>query len=194
MFSTRQIGNELFGLIPGLWSRWHPRYDRVGDLLWAALITAVAIVVGVAFAAFTDIYLFDFVDLDFAIYQELIPIGTVNLINALILTPIILFNAARLDYRSLPSIRSGLMRRLLLTLLISAALPVGLLGLFLMQQTQESAASSPAELTLKLSVTIVLSLLFTVVNALLLAQTVSNPLLRLAQAARLMEAGQLNTR
>ncbi len=186
-----QIGNGLFGLIPGLWSHWHPRYDRVRDLLWAALVTAVAIIVGVSFAALTDIYLFDFVDLDFAIYQELIPIGTVNLINALILTPIILFNAARLDYRSLPSIRSGLMRRLLLTLLISAALPVGLLGLFLMQQTQESAAANSGELTLKLSITIVLSLLFTVVNALLVAQTVSNPLLRLAQAARLMEAGQL---
>ncbi len=186
-----QIGNGLFGLIPGLWSRWHPRYDRLRDLLWAALITTVAILVGVTFASLTDIWLFAHVDLDFAINQELIPIGTVNLINALILTPIILFNAARLDYRSLPSIRSGLMRRLLLTLLISAALPVGLLGLFLLQQTDESAAASPAELMVKLSITIGLSLLFTVVNALLVAQTVSNPLLRLAQAAQLMKAGKL---
>ncbi|MEZ4736830.1 MAG: hypothetical protein R3E79_57850 [Caldilineaceae bacterium] len=89
----------------------------------------------------------------------------------------------------MPSIRSGLMRRLLVTLLISAA-PVGLLGLFLLQQT-ESATASPAELLLKLSITVVLTLLFTVVNALLVAQTVSRPLLRLAEAARLMEAEQL---
>lgn len=82
------------------------------------------------------------------------------------------------------------MRRLLITLLISAALPVGLLGLFLVQQTT-SAAASPAELMLKLAITIMLTLLFTVINALLVAQTVSTPLLRLTDAARLMEAEKL---
>lgn len=189
-FLNWQIGNGLFGLIPGLWARWHHRYDRIRDLLWATLVTALAILAGVTFAALTDIFLFDYVDIDFAINQELLPIGSVNLINALILTPIILFNYAHLNYRSLPSIRSGLMRRLLVTLLISAALPVGLLGLFLLQQT-ESATASPAELLLKLSITVVLTLLFTVVNALLVAQTVSRPLLRLAEAARLMEAEKL---
>lgn len=189
-FLNWQIGNGLFGLIPGLWSRWHHRYDRARDLLGATLVTAVAILAGVTLAAFTDILLFDYVDLKFAIYQELIPIGSVNLINALILTPIILFNYTHLNYRDLPSIRSGLMRRLLITLLISSALPVGLLGLFLVQQT-DSAAVSSTELMVKLAVTIVLTLLFTVINALLVAQTVSTPLLRLADAARLIEAEKL---
>lgn len=189
-FLNWQIGNGLFGLIPGLWSRWHHRHDRARDLLGATLVTAIAILAGVTLAAFTDILLFDYVDFKFAIYQELIPIGSVNLINALILTPIILFNYTHLNYRDLPSIRSGLMRRLLITLLISSALPVGLLGLFLVQQT-DSATISSTELMVKLAVTIVLTLLFTVINALLVAQTVSTPLLRLADAARLIEAEKL---
>lgn len=97
-----QIGNGLFGLVPGLWSLWYHRYDRVRDLLWAMFVTAIAILAGVTFAAFTDMLLFDYVDFNFAINQELIPIGAVNLINALILTPIILFNYTHLNYRSLP--------------------------------------------------------------------------------------------
>ncbi|MBX3010403.1 MAG: hypothetical protein KF832_02810 [Caldilineaceae bacterium] len=189
-FLNWQIGNGIFGLIPGLWSRWQPRYDRTRDLLAALGVTTVAIVAGVAFAALIDILLFDYVDLNFAIQQELIPISIVNLINALILTPIILFNYTHLNYRALPSIRSGLMRRLLITLLISGALPVGLLGLFLFQQTT-GAAASPSGLLIKLAITVLFTLLFTVVNALLVAQTVSAPLLRLAEAARLMEAEQL---
>lgn len=191
-FLNWQIGNGLFGLIPGLWSRWHRRYDRTRDLLWATLVTAVAILAGVTFAALTDMLLFDYVDLAFAINQELLPIGSVNLINALILTPILLFNYVHLNYRALPSIHSGLMRRLLLTLVISGALPVGLLGLFLFQQTT-GAAANPTQLIVKVAITIVFTLLFTVVNALLVAQTVSTPLLRLAEAARLMEAEKLTT-
>ena len=189
-FLNWQIGNGLFGLIPGLWSRFYPRYDRVRDLGLAVVVSAFAILVGTAFAAFIDILVFDYVDFDFAMYQELIPIAKINIINGIILVPILLFNYERLDYRALPSVRSGLMRRLLITLLISAALPVALLGLFLVQQTAADVTAT-STLTLKLSVTAGLTLLFTVVNALLVAQTVSNPLMRLADAARLVEEDKL---
>lgn len=189
-FLNWQIGNGLFGLIPGLWSRFYQRYDRIWDLVVATVITAVAIFIGTAFASFTDILIYDYVDFDFALNQELIPISQINLINGLLLVPILLFNITHLDYRALPSIRSGLMRRLLIALLMSAALPVVLLGLFLIQQTTVDVSESTA-LMLKLSVTIVLTLLFTVVNALLVAQTVSTPLLRLANAARLVEEEKL---
>ena len=189
-FLNWQIGNGLFGLLPGLWSRYQKRYDRIPDLLVATVIAAIAIVVGTAFAAFTDIFIYDYVDFNFAMSQELIPIGRINLINGVFLVPILLFNYEHLDYRALPSIRSGLMRRLLIALLMSAGLPVVLLGLFLIQQTGLDITEATA-LMLKLSVTIALTLLFTVVNALLVAQTVSNPLLRLAEVARLVEEDKL---
>ncbi|MBZ0309881.1 MAG: ECF transporter S component, partial [Anaerolineae bacterium] len=138
-----QIGNGLIGLIPGLWALVRRRYRTTGDLLAASAVTVVAIVVGIGFAAGTDIIIYgpemtetirDFV---------FIPIVRVNLINAVILVPILLFNYERLDLsHSREWFRSGLVRRLSLVILISAALPVGLLGLFLTQQATSAGVAS----------------------------------------------------
>lgn len=186
-----QVGSGLMGLIPGLLALFNRRYRTFTDQLRALAFTVLGIVVGMGFASFTDIPL-DNLSFNVALSEEFIPAIQVNLISAVILIPILLFNYERLDLQSADWIRSGLMRRLSLAILVSAALPVALLGLFLTQQTT-GVTISPTELTVKLAFTVLLTLVFTIANAGLLAQSMSRPLLRLTKAAQLMEANQLTS-
>jgi energy-coupling factor transport system substrate-specific component len=184
-----QAGNGLMGLIPGLLALFNRRYFSFSDQLRALAFSALGIVVGMGFASFTDIPL-DNLSFNAALFEEFIPAVKVNIVNAVILVPILLFNYERLDLQSTGWIRSGLMQRLLIAILISAALPVALLGFLLVQQTT-GVKVGLAELWVKLGFIILLTLLFTIANTALLAQSMSRPLLRLTRAARLMEAGQL---
>ncbi len=185
-----QVGNGLMGLVAGVLPLFNHRYRTLTDQLRAAFFIFLGVVLGMGFASFTDIPL-DHLGLKFVWSQEFLPAVRGNLINALLLVPILLFNYERLDLRSFAWLRSGLLQRLLLVILISAALPVALLGFFLTQQTTGVEISS-TELTIKLSFTILLTLVFTIANSALVAQSISRPLLRLAEAARLMEAGELS--
>jgi len=187
-----QIGNGLMGFIPGLAALFYRRYLSLKDQLRALVFVVLGIVVGIGFAAFTHIYVDLTVDLTSAFHHYFVPVVRINLINAVILAPILLFNYERFDPTSIDWISSGLMRRLSLAILVSAALPVALLGLFLTQQAH-GAAATPTELTVKLVFTVVITLLFTIANAGLLAQSMSRPLLRLTRAAQSMEAGQLTS-
>ncbi len=186
-----QVGNGLMGLIPGLAALYYRRYFSLTDQLRALLFAAGGILVGIGFAAATHIVVDPAVTLSTAFDQYFVPVVRVNLINAVVLVPILLFNYERFDLRSTEWTHSGLMRRLLVAIVVSAALPVGLLGLFLTQQAG-GAPSNQTELMGKLGFTLVLSLLFTLANAGLVAQSMTRPLLRLAEAARRMEAGELN--
>lgn len=186
-----QVGNGLMGLIAGLVVLYRRRFLSFGDQLRALLFVALGIVVGMGFASFTDMFL-DNLTFDFALRQYFIPVVLVNLANALILVPILLFNYARLDLHSLGWFRSGLMRRLLLIILISAAVPMALASLFLVNYWSDTGRD-PNELMAKLGLTILLMLLFTIANAALVAQWLSRPLLRVMQAAQLMEADQLGS-
>jgi hypothetical protein len=125
-------------------------------------------------------------------------LATTNVINTLILLPIALYNAERLDLRQASWVRSGLLRRLLLAILVSAALPTLLLGYFLIQQfslSQQLAATvlvrhpSPPRPSPCRSCSILVSLGFAVANATLVAQPFSRPRLRLSAAAEQMERG-----
>lgn len=191
---TWQVGNGFMGLIPGLYALFYRRYFSLSDQVKALIVNIVAIVIGIGFASLLDPWVYGNMTLggpDGAIATELIPISRINIINAAILVPILLFNYERLDLSSRDFLNSGLMRRLLLTILISAALPVALLGLFLTQQST-GQVTKPEELTIKLVFTILLTMVFTVANAVLVAQSISRPLLRLTGAARQMEEGQLS--
>src|SRR5690606_16899814 len=66
----------------------------------------------------------------------------VNIISAIILVPLLLFNVARLDLSSMNWMSSGLLRRLLVAVVISAALPIALLGFFLIQQISSSESNT----------------------------------------------------
>lgn len=187
-----QFGNGLIGWITGMMALVHRRYRTLGDQIAALIVTVIAIVTGIGFAAATDIIIYGSDLAQTVIDFVFIPIVRVNLINAVILVPILLFNYERLDLRSMDWFRSGLVRRLSLAVLISAALPVGLLGLFLTQQSTDTAAVS-SDVGFKLAFTIFLTLVFAVTNAILVAQTISRPLLKLTGAARQMEAGELTS-
>lgn len=187
-----QSANGLMGLIPGLYALYYRRYVSLSDQAKALLVMVLGVIIGIGFAAVTDPWVYHDMTLSTAVTTELIPISAINIVNAAILTPILLFNYERLDLSSSGWVRSGVMQRLLLAILISAALPVALLGLFL---TQGSAASQPVssgELTTKLVFTILLTLVFTITNAVLIAQTISRPLLRLMDAAHKMQEGRLS--
>lgn len=188
-----QTANGLMGFIPGVYALFYRRYVSLGDQIKALIVTVVAVLVGIGFAALTDPWVYGNMSYQDAINTEFFPISQINIINAAILTPILLFNYERLDLSSRDWLRSGLMQRLLLTILISAALPVALLGIFLTQQsTGGQDAAAGAQLTIKLTFTILLTMVFTVTNAVLLAQSISRPLLRLTRAAQQMEEGKLS--
>lgn len=187
-----QIGNGLMGFIPGLAALFYRRYFSLKDQLRALVFVVLGVVIGIGFASFTHIYVDLSVDLQTALRGYFIPVVRVNLINAVVLVPILLFNYERFDPESTDWLHSGLMRRLLLAILVSAALPVALLGLFLTEQAH-GATATPTELTVKLVFTVLITLLFTAANAGLLAQSMSGPLLRLTEAAQLMEANELTS-
>lgn len=185
-----QIGNGLMGLIPGLAALFFRRYYTLADQLRALAVGIVAVILGMGFASYTELLVNPAVDSDTALNQYFLPATRSNLANAIVLVPILLFNYERFDLRSTDWLRTALMRRLLIAILVSAALPVALLGLFLTQQSTGTLVS-PAELAIKLAFTVVVTLLFTITNAGLVAQSLSRPLLRLIGAAGLMEANQL---
>jgi energy-coupling factor transport system substrate-specific component len=189
-FLQWQLGNGLMGAIAGLASLRSSRYATVKDYLRAFAFTAAGIILGMGLASTIHIYLWDLPIRD-GLLDLYWPVVRVNLVNAIILVPILLFNRQHLDLRSTAWMRSGMMQRLALAILVSAALPVALLGFFLTQGTGK--AIDPGELTVKLIFTVVATLAFTIANAGLLAQSLSRPLLRLTEAARAMEAGQLTS-
>lgn len=184
-----QVGNGLMGLIPGLARLIGKRYSTLGDHFRALVFAFLGVVGGMGFASLLDIPLIG-MDLVSALDQSFIPAARINLINAVVLLPILLFNYDRFDLKSADWLSSGLMRRMLLAILVSAALPVALLGLFLTQEVS-GGRSDPTELSVKLAFTVAITLLFTIANAGLLAQSISRPLLRLTRAAQLMEQDRL---
>ncbi|MCB0104336.1 MAG: hypothetical protein KDE53_00440, partial [Caldilineaceae bacterium] len=92
-----EIGNGLIGLIPGLRALSHRRYYTWREQIWALLFLTAGIVIGVGFAAFTDIFLYPNANLN-TFWIQFLPIVRVNLLNALLLVPLLLFNYARLDW------------------------------------------------------------------------------------------------
>ncbi len=184
-----QVGNGLMGLIPGILGLFKERYTGLRDYLQALGFTALGVVVGMGFAVFTDMPL-DTIPLRSSL-DFLLTVVVGNLVNAVILVPILLFNHTHLDRKASFWLHSGLMRRLLVVIMLSAVVPVAMLGFFLMQQTTVAGAD-PTEISVKLIFTILVTLLFTSTNAALLAQSLSRSLLRLTEAARHMHAGELS--
>jgi energy-coupling factor transport system substrate-specific component len=90
-----EIGNGLIGLIAGLAVYMtFGRYNNARNIIIAEIFSAVGIVVGIAFAAYSDIWVYK---LTFAgSTSELVAAAGSDLINGLILLPILLiiYNAA----------------------------------------------------------------------------------------------------
>ncbi len=183
-----EVGNGLIGLIPGLAALYYRRYLSFRDQLRSLFFAATGILVGIGFASFTDILIDPGMTFHQAFSGEFIPATKIDVINAAIIMPIVLFNYARLDQASGTWLRSRLMRRIALAIVVSAALPVALLGLFL-AQLETGTRLDIVELIVRLGLTVVATLIFAVANATLVALSIVRPLLRLTEAAQLMEAG-----
>lgn len=177
-----EIGNGLFGFIPGLRALYHRRYHSWGEQLWALGYLTVAIVVGVGFASLIDVFIYP--NATFSLFAtQFPPIVRINLLNAALLVPILLFNYERLELRNRRWLRSILLQRFVITILLSAALPTALLSIFLLNQTATTTVHSHS-LMVQLGLTIGLTVLFTLINAVLLAQSILKPLLKLTEAAQ----------
>jgi hypothetical protein len=200
-----QIGNGFMGLIPGIAAMSYRRYYTVKDQLRAFGVTLLAVVVGIAVASLFDPLVFpdSYSDDSTAtwngvFYDVFLPITITNLANAALIVPILLFNFERLDLRTGNYFKSGLMLRLLVTIMISAVVPIILLTIFLVQANFANASATGSTSTahtqtliVQLSFTIVLTAVFIITNAALMAQSMTRPLLRLTASAKAMERGNL---
>jgi HAMP domain-containing protein len=212
LYLNWQIGNGLSGFIPGIMALYHRRYWSIRDHLHALVYMVLGVAIGMGFPAFTDVLIYPDFPFEVALNDTFIPIFGHNMLSTLLFVPLMLFNFERIDIgyiRSGQWSRSGLLRRLLLIIIVSAALPTLLLSFFLIQQDGQvqqlnatlqtltsSLESAPTEntgteLTYKLIIAIGITLAFTVVNAMLASQSISRPLLNLADSARAMKSGRL---
>jgi hypothetical protein len=198
-----QIGNGLMGLIPGIAAMSYRQYYTLKDQLRALGVTLLAVTVGIAVAALFDPLVFPdsypenpTVTWNRVVYDVFWPIAATNFVNVALIVPILLFNFERLDLRTGNYFRSGLMLRLLATIMLSAIVPIILLTIFLVQANFSSGAATASTqatrtLIVQLSFTIVLTAVFIITNAALVAQSMTRPLLRLTASARAMERGDL---
>jgi energy-coupling factor transport system substrate-specific component len=195
------LGNGVVGLIPGLYALRWKSYRAWFELARAMAVVILSIIIGMGTAALLDIWRCRVgvtsplcsvvpVTFDFTMREQFLPAVQVNVVSALFLVPVVLYNVERLDFGSFDWLHSRLLRRLFLSIFISAAIPTALLGFFLTQEFS-TATQNTSHLYLKLGLTIVIALVFTVTNAGLVAQSISRPLFELTQAAQQMAHGKL---
>jgi hypothetical protein len=185
------IGNGLSGMIPGIMALYHRRYRTFGDLVQVVLYIVAAAFIGMLYPVLIDLWVFPDYPLSESFYIVFLPVFYHNMLVSILLVPLLLYNLQRIDLRSIDWVRSGLLRQLLLAVFLAALIPTLLLGFFLVRGEGTAVASSGV--LVQLGVTILLTLFYTTANAMGLAQTFSRPLLRLTEAARQMQHGQLTS-
>jgi energy-coupling factor transport system substrate-specific component len=186
-----QIGNGLMGLIPGFARRFISGYSRFKDHLVALSFAVSGIIVGMGTASLLTVALG--LDAAFVFSQYFIPAVWSNTYNVIFLLPILLYNFEHFDVNTFHVFRSKFMRRLLFLILSSAGLPIVLLGLFLVQP-EVNSTNDQGLLFFRLLFTVILTLLFVIVNASMVAQRLSRVIVDLTNAAELMEVDELASR
>ncbi|MFN8377193.1 MAG: ECF transporter S component [Anaerolineae bacterium] len=188
-----QVGNGIAGFVAGLLALFHRRYRTFTDMGLVILFIFLAEAAGTAFAAITDLWVYgglpgyEFVTLQWTMEAQFVPIFRHNLISALLLVPFLLINWEYLDLKAF-NIRSHLLRRLALFMSIAAYVPILLLIIFLPQGDAGTGGGFSAA---QLLFTLLLTLVFTVANAIFASQSITVPLLHLSTAAKDMESGNL---
>ena len=104
------VGNGLMGLVPGFYALWWPHYRALKQVIVAYLVTVLGILAGMGFASFSTIWIcregaaaancYTVPTTPLVAWQTFVPVVKVNVINALILVPLLLFNIERLDLSS----------------------------------------------------------------------------------------------
>ncbi|MEI8164789.1 MAG: ECF transporter S component [Chloroflexales bacterium] len=195
-----QVGNGLMGLVAGFGALRHWRYGTRREIVRALLMTILAITVGIGVAALLDpvVYPTSYTTAS-PLWQQVLafsfPIVLTNGINAAVIVPILLFNYEHLDWRATSFFHSGLLQRILLTIIISAAVPIILLSLFLLEANARlngGWAAAFGGVFVQLAITVLLTTLFIITNAALMAQSITRSLINLSQAAQAMEKNTLS--
>ena len=196
-----QFGNGLLGLLTGFAALRHWHYGTRKEMFKALLLTLGAIMVGIGVAVALDPLVYTYKDSGLTLWMKILresffPITLTNWINAGVIVPILLFNYEHLDRHIIKSFaRSGLMRRLLLTVVLSAIVPIILLSLFLLEANARINGGWGVAFSgvfVQLAITVLLTTLFIITNAALMAQSMSRPLLNLSRAAQAIEKNTLS--
>ncbi len=197
-FLQWQLGNGLIGMIPGIAMRRGWTFNNAREIIRGLGLAIVALVVGVGVASFLNPLGgrgMPFDAPDFArhtLLEVFWPITFTNVINTLVALPILLYNHSRIEALGQGKIGAGLVRRMLITICVSVAVPIVVLGLFLVEsEFRTGIESRGTQLAVQLLTTVVLTMVFIVSSALMLGRTVSVPLLELKDAAVAMEGSTL---
>jgi hypothetical protein len=173
----------LIGAVAGIAPPPARRYLGSRSLLRAAAVAFLALAVGTAFLALA------YRAAPSPAGQAHPPFGVdaalLDVLMAGLVLPVLLFNASQPRVPPTEWIRSRLARHLAGLVLLSAALPV-LLALFLLRAHLAGMAGD------QVGATVMLAIVFAVVNAGLVARAASRPLLRVIDAARAMRLGDLD--
>ena len=192
-----QFGNGLMGLLTGVAALRHWHYGTRKAIFKALLLTLGAVMVGIGVAVALDPLVYTYKDSGLTLWTKILresflPITLSNWINAGMIVPILLFNYEHLDRHIIKSFaRSGLMRRLLLTVVLSAIVPIILLSLFLLAANAHNNGAFSG-VFVQLMITVLLTTFFIITNAALMAQSISEPLLNLSRAAQAIEKNTLS--
>jgi energy-coupling factor transport system substrate-specific component len=93
------LGNGIMGLIPGLIAVWMTTYKGLKDIVWAEVFSALGVLVGMGLASVSEMWVSG-ADVNTVIFANFIPAIVPDLINGLILLPILMIAYAAIVQRS----------------------------------------------------------------------------------------------
>jgi energy-coupling factor transport system substrate-specific component len=93
------LGNGFIGLVPGLIAVWMTNYRAVKDIVWAEIFSLIGVLVGMGLASVSEMWVSG-ADISTALFANFIPAVVPDLINGLILLPILMIAYAAIVQRS----------------------------------------------------------------------------------------------
>jgi energy-coupling factor transport system substrate-specific component len=93
------LGNGIIGLIPGLIAVWMTTYKTTKDIVWAEVFSLIGVLVGMGVASLSEMWVSG-ADISTVIFANFIPAVVPDLINGLILLPILMLAYSAIVKRS----------------------------------------------------------------------------------------------
>ena len=93
------LGNGIMGMLPGLIAVWMTTYKAVKDIVWAEIFSALGVLLGMGLASVSEMWVSG-ADVNTVIFANFIPAIVPDLINGLILLPILMIAYAAIVQRS----------------------------------------------------------------------------------------------
>jgi energy-coupling factor transport system substrate-specific component len=93
------LGNGIIGLVPGLIAVWMTTYIALKDIVWAEVFSVIGVLVGMGVASISEMWVSG-ADMSTVIFANYLPAIIPDLINGLILLPILMIAYAAIVKRS----------------------------------------------------------------------------------------------